>query len=188
MYRMQKTLGMGLSLALVSSLSACSWSPSGKPYDFPKPGEPSANIRMKQSSDTNLALLNIDDRGCYQGVSSMPYADGYLSADVRPDKPLVLRYDDTYGSQYCVIQVSFTPEKDASYLFQSDTYNKKVSGLIPGLERDQAFCAIGALKKQGDEWVAQPLEKVRPMPTSPMCIRFRKTDATPRPSLFPFAN
>ncbi|WP_232788588.1 hypothetical protein [Pseudomonas chlororaphis] len=77
MYRNNK-FGWSALLAGAVVLSGCTSLLQGKPYRFPQPGEPSATVRLKYESGTNLDAIAYNDD---TGPVTLPVIGSVLVAD-----------------------------------------------------------------------------------------------------------
>lgn len=160
----------------------------GKPYMQPTATEPSAEIVIskEQTDEISLEIFNTDERGCYSGKLTVPYAKadagkvaGYR---VHADKKLVLHYESyfrqegRYSSKTCRGEFYFYPKKDAKYSIvpgQVTLQDEKASALSQFLyssKRD--YCTVSMIEETADGISTVPLRTTHPKQRGITCIQF----------------
>ncbi|MDR7054301.1 hypothetical protein J2W70_001651 [Pseudomonas koreensis] len=158
-------------LAGALALSGCTSLFQGKQYQFPRQDEPSATVRLKYESGTNLDAMTFNESGCYAGFTPLPYSEGFIQSPVAVDKELVLTYRQTVGGKFCQIPFSFTPQAGASYTLKSGYWTEPKAGLLPIFTFNQQYCGLGVVKKIGSQESIEPIKQLR-IKTAFACLRF----------------
>ncbi|MGF6108904.1 hypothetical protein HKK52_07365 [Pseudomonas sp. ADAK2] len=166
--------GLCALLAGAVLLSGCTSIFQGKPYDFPKPDEPSATVRLKYTRGTSLDAITFNEKGCYAGGSSLnALADDFIESQVAVGKELVLTYENVVAGTICRIPFSFTPQAGAIYTVQAGAWSESKPGLLPIFTNDQYHCGINVVKKAGTQESVEPIQQLR-IKTGFACLRFVK--------------
>ncbi|WP_223570823.1 hypothetical protein [Pseudomonas sp. BF-R-26] len=160
-------------LAGAVALSGCTSLFQGKQYLFPRPDEPSATVRLKYESGTNLDAMTFNESGCYAGFTPLPYTDGFIEAQVAVGKELVLTYRQVVAGSMCQIPFSFTPQEGATYTLKSGSWSESKTGILPIFTSDQYYCGLGVVKKVGTQESVEPIQQLR-IKTGFACLRFVK--------------
>lgn len=152
-------------------LNGCTSFFMGKQYEFPRPDEPSATVRLKYGSGTTLDAITFSEKTCYAGYTRLPNNGEYIESKVAVDEELVLTYSNVVGGGQCQIPFAFTPQAGATYIVNSGFWSETRPGLIPVLNHDQYHCGVVVVKKVGDQESVQPIQPLR-MRTGFPCLRF----------------
>jgi hypothetical protein len=160
-----------LALALLPALIA-GCTTVGKPYPFPRDGEPSAQVEVRGN---DVYLLTLNEKGCYTGKTHVESGPGKPPIKVVPGVPLYLSYEENV----CLMPVRFTPQKDVKYRVIA------AEGPQP-LDADASFlqtlwhvhdrqCVVGAMEVDADGKPVKPIKvtELRPHQAGLACIRFR---------------
>jgi hypothetical protein len=153
------------------ALSGCTSLFMGKQYEFPRPDEPSATVRLKYDRGTTLDAMTFNEKSCYAGFTPLSYNGDFIESKVAVGKELVLTYRDVVGSTQCQIPFSFTPQEGAIYTIKTGFWSETKPGIIPVFKYDQYHCGIGVVKKVGDQESVQPIQQLR-IKTGFGCLKF----------------
>ena len=154
-------------------LSGCTSMLQGKQYVFPRPDEPSATVRLKYERGTTLDAMTFNEKGCYAGFTPLSYTGDFIESPIAVGKELVLTYRQVVGGRQCQIPFSFTPQDGATYTLKSGFWGETKTGILPIFNSDQYHCAIGVVKKVGDQESVEPIQQLR-IKTGFACLRFVK--------------
>lgn len=165
------TLYRTFMLAVAVALGGCTSLMQGKQYEFAKPGEPSATVRIKDESGTTLDAMTFNGKGCYAGFTHLPSSEGFIQSSVAANKELILTYWQKVGGSACQIPFAFTPEAGATYTLRSGFWSEPKAGVLPIFNRDQYYCGVSIVKKVGTEETVEPVKQLR-IETGFACLRF----------------
>ncbi|MFT0477123.1 hypothetical protein ACMSI6_24930 [Pseudomonas antarctica] len=161
-------------LAGTVALSGCNSILQGKQYDFPPSGAPSATIRLENKHGTTLDAITFNDKGCYAGLTPLPYSGDFIESRIAVGKKLVLTYERVIGGKQCLVHFSFTPQDGATYTLKTGSWSEPKTGFLPIFNYDQSYCGIGVIKKVGDVEGVEPIQQLRIKPAGLTCLMFVK--------------